>query len=100
MENLPAAQSQSANISALQANADAQAFIGIRRVCEISGFSKSSILRKIAARQFPAAIIDEGNVKRWDLGECIAWRQARFRERDERQCGQSKTSLQSQDARS
>lgn len=60
-------------------------FIGIRRVCEISGFSKSTILRKEMTGEFPAAVIAEGNLKRWDLGEVLDWRQARIRERDQRQ---------------
>ncbi len=77
-------RSQAANIPALQAQADAIAFIGIQRTREIAGFSKSSILRKIARGEFPAPVIHENNVVRWDLGEVLAWRRDRIRERDER----------------
>lgn len=89
MDSKRGTRTQGANIAALQANAEAQAFIGIRRVCEISGFSKSTVLRKEAAGEFPAAVIAEGNLKRWDWGEVLGWRQARIRERDERQRDQS-----------
>lgn len=77
-----------ANIGELQALADAQAFIGIRKVCEIAGFSKATILRKIAARRFPSPVIREGNVTRWDLAECLAWRVERLKERAERNAQQ------------
>lgn len=62
----------------------ADSFIGIRKVCEIAGFSKSTILRKIANNEFPAPVIREGNVTRWSLAECKAWQGARIRERAER----------------
>lgn len=88
MDSALGTQTRAAKVAALQVEADSQAFIGIARVCEISGFSKSSILRKIAAGQFPAQVIKEGNVTRWDLGEVLSWRQARIRERDERQRAQ------------
>lgn len=61
------------------------AFIGIRRVCEISGFSKSTVLRKIQSGQAPAPVIEEGNLKRWSLAEWQAWQRARLQERAERQ---------------
>ena len=61
-----------------------QSFIPVRRVCEIAGFSKSTILRKIDAGQFPAPVIQEGNVTRWDLAEVLDWRQARIDARPER----------------
>lgn len=63
---------------------EVQAFIGIRRVCEIAGFSKSSILRRIDAKTFPAAVIQDGNVTRWDLASVLRWRQDRIRESAER----------------
>lgn len=59
---------------------EVQAFVNIRRVCEIAGFSKSSILRRIEARTFPAAVIREGNVTRWDLASVLQWRHDRIRE--------------------
>ena len=59
------------------------AFIPIRKVCEISGFSISSIKRKVSAGKFPSPVIRDGNVTRWDLAECLEWRQARLREREE-----------------
>lgn len=59
-------------------------FIGIRRVIEISGFSKASILRKIKAGMFPRAVIAEGNCTRWDLAEVLQWRSEQFRKREER----------------
>lgn len=61
------------------------AFIGIARVKEISGFSKSSLLRRIKAGEFPRPVIEEGNCKRWDLAEVMSWRADLFRKRDERQ---------------
>jgi len=63
---------------------DIQSFIPVRRVCEIAGFSKSTILRKIDAGLFPAPVIQEGNVTRWDLAEVLDWRQARIDARPER----------------
>ena len=59
-------------------------FIGIRRVVEISGFSKATILRKIKAGTFPRAVIAEGNCTRWDLGEVMQWRSEQFTKREER----------------
>ncbi len=59
-------------------------FIGIRRVTEIAGFSKATILRKIKAGTFPRPVIAEGNCTRWDLAECLNWRAAQFRKREER----------------
>jgi predicted DNA-binding transcriptional regulator AlpA len=58
-----------------------EAFIGIRRVCEISGFSKATINRKIKAGQFPAPVIAEGNCTRWDLAEVMTWRAEQFKKR-------------------
>lgn len=65
------------------------AFIGIRQVSEMLGFSKSTILRKVKARELPAAVIEEGNTKRWSRNECQEYQQARIRERDERQHAQA-----------
>lgn len=62
----------------------ATAFIGIARVKEISGLSKSTILRRIEKNEFPAATISEGNCTRWDLAEVLTWRAEQFRKRDER----------------
>jgi len=59
-------------------------FIGIREVCEIAGFSKSSILRKVRAGAFPRAVIAEGNTTRWDLAEVLQWRSEQFRKREQR----------------
>lgn len=59
-------------------------FIGIKEVCRIAGFSKSSILRRIKAGRFPAPVLVEGNVTRWDLAEVRAWRAAQFAEREKR----------------
>lgn len=60
------------------------AFVGIRRACELAGFSKSTIRRWIRAGRFPAPVIVEGNVVRFDLAEILAWRAAQFRAREER----------------
>lgn len=65
----------------------ADSFIGIKKVCEISGLSKSTVLRWAKAGKFPDAIIEAGNMKRWSLAECKAWQQDRVRERAERQAG-------------
>jgi predicted DNA-binding transcriptional regulator AlpA len=59
-------------------------FIGIRQVCEIAGFSKSSILRKIEAREFPEPVIQDGNVTRWDYTEVMQWRAEQFKKREAR----------------
>lgn len=64
------------------------AFIGISRIKEISGFSRSTILRKIKAGDFPAPVIAEGNCTRWDLAEVMSWRAAQFKARDERMAQQ------------
>lgn len=74
---------QHANIEALQAEAE-DCFIGIREVCRIAGFSKSSILRRVKAGTFPEPVIVEGNITRWSLFECRAWRSAQFEKRSER----------------
>ena len=59
-------------------------FIGIRQVCEITGFSKSTILRRVADGEFPREVINEGIVKRWDYAEVMRWRAAQFLKRDAR----------------
>ena len=59
-------------------------FIAMRDVSGIAGFSKSSILRKIAAGQFPRPVIQEGNVTRWDYAEVMRWRTEQFRKREQR----------------
>ena len=69
----------------LQEQADARAFIGIRKVCEIAGFSKATILRRIKAGTFPRPVIAQGNCVRFDLSEILAWRAEQFRKREERQ---------------
>jgi predicted DNA-binding transcriptional regulator AlpA len=61
------------------------AFIGIRKVCELSGLSKSTILRYIIAQRFPKPVIHSGNLARWDLGEVMKWRAEQFRVRAERE---------------
>lgn len=86
---------RAADIAALQQRADSAAFIRISRVKEISGLSKSTLLRWIKAGKFPAPVVQEKNksggiaVCLWDLGECHAWRAAQFRARDERMAQQS-----------
>jgi predicted DNA-binding transcriptional regulator AlpA len=60
-------------------------FINIARVKEISGFSKSTILRRIDAGTFPRPVIADGNCRRWDLAEVLAWRAAQFEKRAQRQ---------------
>lgn len=62
-----------------------EAFIGIRRVIEISGFSKSTILRKIGAKEFPSPVIKTSSMARWDLAEVMRWRDQQFRLRAERE---------------
>ena len=60
-------------------------FIGIRRVIEISGFSKATILRRIKAKDFPCPVIKEKNIARWDLEQILLWRDEQFRKRAERE---------------
>ena len=74
---------QEANCSTTVSPTDTS-FVGIRRVIEISGFSKATILRKIKAGTFPRAVIAEGNCKRWDLAEVMQWRAEQFSKREER----------------
>lgn len=64
--------------------AEGAAFIGISEVKRISGMSKSTLLRRIKAKAFPAPVIADGNFTRWDLAECLEWRAAQFKARDER----------------
>ena len=59
-------------------------FIGIRRVTEITGFSKSSILRKIDEGEFPEPVIQEANVTRYSLASVLAWQEKKKKERAER----------------
>lgn len=70
--------------SRLGFEADDVAFIAIARLKEISGFSKSTILRKIKAGEMPRPVIESGNTRRWCLRECLSWREAQFRKRAER----------------
>lgn len=60
------------------------AFIRIARVKELSGFSKSTLLRWIKAGKFPAPVIKESSTVLWDLSECQRWRVEQFKKRDER----------------
>lgn len=60
------------------------AFIGIARVKQISGLSRSTIHRRIARKEFPQPVIAEGTCTRWDLGEVMAWRAAQFEKRAKR----------------
>lgn len=60
------------------------AFIGIGRVQGITGLSRSTIHRRIAASEFPQPVIAEGNCVRWDLAEVMAWRDRQFQKRAER----------------
>ena len=64
------------------------AFIRIARVKEISGLSKSTLLRWIKAKRFPSAVIVDGNSVLWDLAEVLAWRADAFRKRELRENGQ------------
>lgn len=87
---------EAANIEQLQKPAaernapceEVTAFVAIARVKEISGLSKSTILRRIKAGTFPAPVISEGNCVRFDLAEVMAWRAAQFKARDERMAAQ------------
>lgn len=59
-------------------------FIGIREVENITGYGKSAIRLKVKSGDFPAPVIQEGNVTRWDYAEVLAWRDDLIRKRDER----------------
>lgn len=78
----------------LAVSENARRFIGIRETSEIAGFSKSSILRKIDAGDFPAPVIQEGNVTRWLASEVYAWRDDLIRKRDERLKARAAAALQ------
>lgn len=80
-----AASGPGAKITAeLEAKAALGCFIGIRRVCEIAGLSKSSVLRRVRSGRFPAPVLSEGNCVRWDLAELLSWRSAQFEKREQR----------------
>ena len=68
----------------LEAKAALGCFIGIRRVCEIAGFSKASILRRQKRGEFPPPVVVDGNVVRYDLAEVLGWRRAQFEKRERR----------------
>lgn len=68
----------------LEAKAALGCFIGIRRVCEIAGFSKASILRRQKRGEFPQPVVVDGNVVRYDLAEVLAWRREQFEKREQR----------------
>lgn len=57
------------------------AFISMRHVREIAGFSKTTITKKIRQGKFPAPVIHEGNCTRWDLAEVLEWRDKQFEDR-------------------
>ncbi len=59
----------------------ADRFIGIREAEEISGFSRSSIKRKIKAGDFPAPVIAVGLTVRGDYAEVMQWRDKQFAKR-------------------
>jgi predicted DNA-binding transcriptional regulator AlpA len=75
---------QDKDLAALIQQAEEAAFIGIQAVKRISGFSKSTLLRKIKAKKFPEPVIAEGNCTRWCLREVMAWRAAQFKAREQR----------------
>ena len=68
----------------MEVGQERQRFIGIKATCEIAGFSKSTILRKIAAGTFPAPAIRNRNVVRFDAAQVFQWRDEILRQRDER----------------
>lgn len=61
------------------------AFCRIAKVREISSFSKSTLLRWIKAKKFPAPVIQEGNSTLWDLAEVLQWRNEQFQKRAKRE---------------
>ncbi len=78
-------RTQAADIASLQKQAEESArFIGIRETEEISGYSRSTIKRKIKAGEFPAPVISEGVTVRWDYSEILRWRAQQFAKRAER----------------
>lgn len=81
---------EAANIEQLQRTAERNAreevtaFIRIAKVREISGLSKSTLLRWIKAGKFCAPVIQDGNSVLWDLAEVMEWRRLQFAKRDQR----------------
>ena len=57
-------------------------FVGIRFVETFSGYSKASILRRIAKGVFPRPAFRESNLVRWDYDDLIRWRESKLGERD------------------
>jgi predicted DNA-binding transcriptional regulator AlpA len=50
-------------------------FLGIRAVEVFTGWSKSSILRRVQKGVFPAPALREGNSVKWDYGSLLVWRE-------------------------
>jgi predicted DNA-binding transcriptional regulator AlpA len=75
---------------AVSAQSAEAAFIGIARVRQLTGLSKSTIARRIAEKRFPLPVLQEKDcdgrvyLTRWDLGEILEWRRQQFAKRDER----------------
>lgn len=59
-------------------------FIRVARVKEITGVSKSTLMRWIAAKRFPEPVVRDAGILLWDLGECLRWRAEQFKKRAER----------------
>lgn len=81
---------EAANIHQLQQSAERKAseeitaFIRIARVKEISGLSKSTILRWQRVGKFPLPVVSDKNTVLYDLAEVMNWRAAQFKAREER----------------
>lgn len=66
------------------------AFIGTAKVRELTGLSKSTIARRVAAKEFPQPVLHERDkigrvyLTRFDLAEILEWRRQQFAKRDER----------------
>ena len=82
---------EAANIEQLQQDAERNAreqlpaFIPVRAVCKITGFSKSTLLRMRKAGKFNVRpVIEEGNCVRYDLGAVLEWRREQFQKRNQR----------------
>ena len=55
----------------------------LQAVCRYNQFSRSTLLRKVARKEFPSPIRLGPNSIAWPAAEVIAWAAARIAERDE-----------------
>jgi predicted DNA-binding transcriptional regulator AlpA len=63
--------------------------IPIRGVTAITSYSRSTIMRRIKAGDFPRPVIQNSNDSRWDAGEIFAWIEEQRDKRDRQEAPSS-----------